>query len=89
MITGKANPRALNDAATKRDLEQGGRYLITLTEAHTKGQQDARGDTVNAYDPPKSCELPDWMQELWPDIVHAYNCGWDMVRSGGSLLAKE
>lgn len=89
MITGKANPRALNDAGTKQLIEQGGRYLIMLTEAHTKGQQDAQGEDINAYDPPKSCEFPDWAQEVWPDIVHAYNCGWDMIRSPGSLLAKE
>ena len=60
------NPEALNDPDTKRDLSQGAEYMRALVAAHTAGQQDAAQDTVNAYNPPRSCILP---EELWASLV--------------------
>ncbi len=84
------NPEALNDPDTKRDLSQGAEYMLALVAAHTAGQQDAAQDTVNAYNPPRSCNLPEWMQPMWGDVTHCYNVGWDAARAArNAALAKE
>ncbi len=84
------NVEMLNDDATKKDLTQGAQYLLALSEAHSAGQRDAAQDTINAYNPPRSYNLPEWMRPMWNDVTHCYNCGWDTTRAArNAALAKE
>lgn len=86
----KVTPAALNDPETRAGIEQGVQYIRALLDAHTKGSTDALSKEVNAYQPPRSYELPVFMRDEWENIVACYNAGWDAVRHvPGSTLAKE